>query len=79
MTHESRHNRDKVEWDQEQEDSAQIRIAKQMTAPVSLELQAEYNANPAAYWDDFYANVKGPLHRFFHGKLADPLFSRSFL
>lgn len=32
-----------------------------MTAPVALELQDEYNADPASYWDDFYANVKGAL------------------
>ena len=54
-------DRDKVEWGQEQEEIARIAIAKQMSNPVALELQQEYNANPASYWDEFYSNVKGRL------------------
>lgn len=30
-----------------------------MTMAVPPELQEEYNANPASFWDSFYANVKG--------------------
>lgn len=51
--------RDKVEWDEEQEQLAQAAVEKQMSMAVPPELQEEYNANPASFWDTFYANVKG--------------------
>jgi tRNAThr (cytosine32-N3)-methyltransferase len=59
LTARSDFNRDKVEWDEEQEKLAQQAVEKQMTMAVPPELQEEYNANPASFWDTFYANVKG--------------------
>jgi hypothetical protein len=52
-------NRDKVEWDEEQEQLARAAVERQMSAAVPLDLQEEYNADPASFWDSFYANVKG--------------------
>lgn len=54
-------NRDQVEWDDEQEVLAQAAVKKQADTPVPDELRELYNAQPASYWDEFYANVKGEL------------------
>lgn len=51
--------RDNVGWDEEQDRIAQEMVAKQAAVPVSEELQELYNGDPKAYWDDFYAQVKG--------------------
>ena len=51
--------RERIEWDQEQEEYAQERVAQQMQTAVPAEIQQELNENPASYWDQFYANVKG--------------------
>lgn len=51
--------RDNVGWDEEQDRIAQEMVAKQAAVPVSEELQELYNGDPKAYWDEFYAQVKG--------------------
>lgn len=48
-------------WDEEQEILAREAVQKQADNPVSEELRELYNGNPASYWDEFYANVKGEL------------------
>ncbi|SCV66995.1 BQ2448_5641 [Microbotryum intermedium] len=50
---------DKIPWDKEQQQQAQAAIERQKLDAVPSELQQIYNADPAAYWDGFYKNVKG--------------------
>ncbi|SGY40606.1 BQ5605_C003g02399 [Microbotryum silenes-dioicae] len=50
--------RDKIPWDREQQEQAQAAIERQKFDAVPVELQEQYNADPAAYWDGFYKNVK---------------------
>lgn len=54
-------HRDKVEWDEEQELIALAKVEEQRLSPVSDELRLQYNADPASYWDVFYAQMKGEL------------------
>ncbi|SCZ95856.1 BZ3500_MvSof-1268-A1-R1_Chr8-1g09841 [Microbotryum saponariae] len=49
---------DKIPWDREQQEQAQAAIERQKLDAVPAELQEQYNADPAAYWDSFYKNVK---------------------
>ncbi|KDE06680.1 hypothetical protein MVLG_03026 [Microbotryum lychnidis-dioicae p1A1 Lamole] len=49
---------DKIPWDREQQEQAQAAIERQKFDAVPVELQEQYNADPAAYWDGFYKNVK---------------------
>lgn len=42
---------------------AQAAVERQMAQAVPPELQEQYNADPASYWDTFYANMKGQCFR----------------
>ena len=52
--------RDQVSWGAEEETFAQAALERQRNSPVPQHLQDEFNANPAAQWDKFYAYNKGP-------------------
>jgi hypothetical protein len=51
--------RDSVDWDDEQEAIALACVEKQASNPVEDDLRDLYNAEPASFWDAFYANNKG--------------------
>lgn len=55
----TRSRRDRVDWDDEQEAIALAAVEQQANVPVPDELRDLYNANPAFFWDSFYANMKG--------------------
>ncbi|KAM0792501.1 hypothetical protein ACM66B_005173 [Microbotryomycetes sp. NB124-2] len=49
---------DRVEWDEEQQDYARAQVERQRQSQVPLPLQAQLNAQPASFWDQFYSKVK---------------------
>ncbi|BGP37942.1 hypothetical protein JCM10449v2_001869 [Rhodotorula kratochvilovae] len=49
---------DQVAWGDEEESFAQAALERQRSSPVPQHLQDEFNANPAAQWDTFYARNK---------------------
>lgn len=48
-----------MDWDDEQEAIALAAVEQQANVPVPDEQRDLYNANPASFWDSFYANMKG--------------------
>lgn len=53
-------------WGEAEEQFAQAAIERQRGSPVPQHLQDEFNADPAAQWDRFYARNKGPRTSFEH-------------
>ncbi|KAK4053104.1 hypothetical protein OIV83_001839 [Microbotryomycetes sp. JL201] len=49
---------DRVEWDEEQQEYARAQVERQRQTKVPQSLQAELNAHPASFWDQFYSRVK---------------------
>ncbi|BGP53873.1 hypothetical protein JCM8202_006066 [Rhodotorula sphaerocarpa] len=49
---------DQVEWGLEEEAFAQSALERQRGSPVPQHLQDQFNADPAAQWDTFYAHNK---------------------
>lgn len=50
---------DHVEWGEEQQKEAELKIKEQYLNPVKDFDKKLYNGNPARYWDIFYRNTKG--------------------